>query len=84
MLYLMVLTINSITSYEGWLGVVYSIYILVFSLIFLRGKLLTKIFVSIFTVICLISVSTFVANLISLVFKTMWMRYIPNNLYLDF
>lgn len=66
---LIVLTINSITSYEGWLGVVYSIYILVFSLIFLRGKLLTKIFVSICTVISLISVSTFVANLISLVFK---------------
>ncbi len=66
---LMVLVINSITSYEGWLGVVYSIYILVFSLIFLRGKLLIKIFVSIFTDICLISVSTFAVNLISAVFK---------------
>ncbi len=66
---LMVLVINSITSYEGWLGVVYSIYILVFSLIFLRGKLLIKIFVSIFTDICLISVSTFAVNLISVVFK---------------
>lgn len=66
---LMVLIINSITSYEGWIGVVYSIYILVFSLIFLRGRLLIKIFVSIFTDICLISVSTFAVNLISVVFK---------------
>lgn len=66
---LMVLTINSITSYEGWLGVVYSIYILVFSLIFLRGKLLTKIFVSIFTDICLISVNAFAVNLTSVVLK---------------
>lgn len=66
---LMVLIINSTTSYEGWIGAVYSIYILVFSLIFLRGKLLIKIFVSIFTDICLISVSTFAVNLISVVFK---------------
>lgn len=66
---LMVLTINSITSYEGLIGIVYSIFILVFSLIFLRGKLLTKIFVSIFTDICLISVNTFAVNLTSVVFK---------------
>ncbi len=66
---LMVLMINSIISYEGWLGVVYSIYILVFSLFFLRGKLLIKIFISIFTVICLISVNTFAVNLISVVSK---------------
>lgn len=66
---LMVLTINSITFYEGWIGVVYAFYILAFSLIFLRGKLLTKIFVSIFTDICLICVSTFAVNLTSVVFK---------------
>lgn len=67
---LMVLTINSITSYEGWIGVVYSIYILAFSLIFLRGKLLIKILISILTVICLISVNTFSVNLMSVVFKS--------------
>lgn len=67
---LMVLTINSITSYEGWIGVVYSIYIFAFSLIFLRGKLLTKILISILTDICLISVSTFSVNLMSVVFKS--------------
>lgn len=66
----MVLTINSITSYEGWIGVVYSIYILAFSLIFLRGKLLIKILISILTVICLISVNTFSVNLMSVVFKS--------------
>ena len=66
----MVLTINSITSYEGWIGVVYSIYILAFSLIFLRGKLLIKILISIFTNICLISVNTFSVNLMSVVFKS--------------
>ena len=67
---LIVLMINSITSYEGWIGVVYSIYILVFSMIFLHGKLLTKMFISIFTVICLISVNTFSVNLMSVVFKS--------------
>lgn len=66
----MVLTINSITSYEGWIGVVYSIYILAFSLIFLRGKLLIIILISILTVICLISVNTFSVNLMSVVFKS--------------
>lgn len=66
---LMVLVINSITSYEGLIGIVYSIYILVFSLIFLRGKVLTKIFVSIFTDICLISISTLAVNLTSVLFK---------------
>lgn len=66
---LMVQVINSIISYEGWIGIVYSIYIFVFSLIFLRGKLLTKIFVSIFTNICLISANAFAVNLMSVVFK---------------
>ena len=66
---LMVLTINSFTFYEGWIGIAYSIFIFVFSLIFLRGKLLTKIFVSIFTDICLISASTFAVNLTSVVFN---------------
>lgn len=66
---LMVLTINSITFYEGVIGIVYSVYILIFSIIFLQGKLLTKIFVSIFTNICLISISTFAVNLTSVLFK---------------
>lgn len=66
---LMVLTINSITSYEGLIGIVYSIYILIFSVIFLRGKLLTKIFISIFTDICLISISTLAVNLTSVLLK---------------
>lgn len=65
----MVLTINSITPYEGLIGIVYSIYILVFSLIFLHGKVVTKIFISILTNLCLISVNALVASLISLVFK---------------
>ena len=66
----MVLTINSITSYEGWIGAVYSIYIFVFALFFLHGKLLIKILISIFTNICLISVNTFSVNLMSVVFKS--------------
>lgn len=66
---LMVLSINSITSYEDVIGIVYSAYILIFSIIFLRGKLFTKIFVSIFTDICLISISTFAVNLTSVLFK---------------
>lgn len=66
----MVLTINSITSYEGWIGAVYSIYIFIFALFFLRGKLLVKILISIFTNICLISVNTFSVNLMAVVFKS--------------
>lgn len=66
---LMVLMINSITSYEGLIGVIYSVYLLVFSLIFLQGGAVTKIFISILTNVCLISVNAFVTSLLSLVFK---------------
>ena len=65
----MVLTINSITSYEGLIGVIYSVYILIFSLIFLQGKVVTKIFISILTNLCLVSVNAFVTSLISIVLK---------------
>ncbi len=63
----MVLIINSLTPYEGLIGIIYSVYIFVFSLIFLRGKVITKIFVSIFTNLCLICISTFVVNLFSVI-----------------
>ncbi len=63
----MVLIINSLTPYEGLIGIIYSVYIFVFSLIFLRGKVITKIFVSIFTDLCLICISTFVVNLLSVI-----------------
>ncbi len=66
---LMVLMINSITSYEGLIGVIYSVYIFIFSLIFLHGKVVTKIFISILTNLCLVSVNTLVTSLISIVFK---------------
>lgn len=66
---LMVLTINSITSYEGLIGIIYSVYILIFSLVFLQGRVVTKIFISILTNVCLISINAFVTSFLSLAFK---------------
>lgn len=66
---LMVLIINTITSYEGLIGIVYSVYILIFSLFFLQGKVITKIFISILTNVCLISVNALITSLFSLIFK---------------
>ncbi len=59
----MALIINSLTPYEGLIGIFYSVYIFVFSLKFLRGSVVTKIFVSIFADLCLICINTFVVNL---------------------
>lgn len=64
-----VTVLNQITEYEGVLGLVYAIFLIVFSLIFLRGTLLKKIFISVLTLICLISTATLSGNVLFSVFK---------------
>ncbi len=64
-----VTTLNQITEYEGVLGVVYAGFLIVFSLIFLRGTLLKKIFISALTLICLISTASASGNILFSVFK---------------
>lgn len=61
--------LNVIVSYEGLLGIFYSIYFFVFSLIFLKGSVLKKLFISIFTNLCVIGISSAITSLISIVFK---------------
>jgi len=64
-----VTVLNQITEYEGVLGLIYAVYLTVFSLIFLRGTLLKKLFISALTLICLVSTATVSGNIISAVFN---------------
>lgn len=63
---IIVTVLNHITIYEGFLGIIYSLCFFVFSLIFLNGTILKKIFISIFTNVVLIGVSTGLASIMSL------------------
>lgn len=64
-----VTVLNQITEYEGVLGLIYVVFLIVFSLIFLRGSLLKKIFISSLTLICLISTAAISGNVLFSVFK---------------
>lgn len=61
--------LNEVTLYEGLLGIFYSIYFFVFSLLFLKGSVLKKLFISVFTIICIIGISSVVPSIVSTVFK---------------
>ena len=73
-----VTVLNQITEYEGVLGLIYSAFFIVFSLIFLRGSVLKKIFVSVLTNICLISTAVISGNILFSVFKNA-----PANIYIE-
>ncbi|MCL2053912.1 MAG: GHKL domain-containing protein [Oscillospiraceae bacterium] len=65
---ILILIFNRVMLYEGILGVIaYALYYFIFSLIFLRGKVIEKIFLSIGTIICLIGASSIVASIISVI-----------------
>jgi hypothetical protein len=61
---IIVFIINSITAYEGVLGLAYPVFIFVFSLLFLSGNILKKIFVSIGSILCVMVVGALVSNII--------------------
>lgn len=64
-----VTALNQITEYEGLLGLIYAVYLIVFSLIFLRGALLKKLFISALTLICLVSTAAVSGNIMIAVFN---------------
>lgn len=66
---LLLFFLNMITSYEGLLGLFYSLYFFVFSLLFLKGSVLKKLFISILTILCVIGISSAVPSIISAVLK---------------
>lgn len=63
------LVLNRIFLYEGLAGFAYAINFFVFSLIFLHGKVVTKIYAAVFTDLCLICLSAIAVNLSSVIFK---------------
>lgn len=64
-----VTALNQFTAYEGLLGLIYTVLILVFSVFFLHGSFLKKLFISILTNICLISTAVISGNILSAIFK---------------
>ena len=60
--------INNLTTFEAYIGIIYSVYIFLFSLIICKGNIVLKAFISLLTNICLISISTFASSVISLIF----------------
>lgn len=64
-----VTVMNRITIYEGLLGFIYVILFFTFSVIFLQGAFWKKVFISIITVVCLISTSAISGNVLLTIFK---------------
>ncbi len=60
--------LNKITLYEGLLGLFYVFFFFIFSVLFLRGTVQKKIFISILTNICLISTAALSGNFLSVIF----------------
>ena len=60
----LVTLLNSITSYEGILGITYVLYFFLFACACLRGSILKKLFISVFTNICLICIAAAVGNVL--------------------
>lgn len=73
-----VTALNFITDYEGVLGIIYVVLFFVFSAVFLRGTLCKKFFISILTVVCLISTATVSGNVLLAIFKND-----PMNIYIE-
>lgn len=59
---------NQITEYEGIFGIAYSCIMFVFLLIFLRGSIIKKVFVSVLINLCLISSAAVSGNILSAAF----------------
>lgn len=70
--------LNGITVYEGILGVIYSFCFFLFTYIFLRGSNFKKVFISVFTNICLICSTMFVGNVLFF-----FLREEPQKLYAE-
>lgn len=66
----LVTSLNFFTLYEWWLAAIYITYWFVFSLIFINGKVLSKLLVSILSDVILISTSSFVSGFFSVVLKS--------------
>lgn len=73
-----VTSLNSITIYEGLLGVIYPLCFFTLSCIFIRGSILKKVFISVLTNTCLISVATIVGNALFL-----FLRDEPQKIYTE-
>lgn len=61
--------LNLTTEYEGLLGLIYTVFHITFSVFFLRGTFLKKVFISVLTNICLISTAAVSGNILSAIFK---------------
>ena len=61
--------LNNFTLYEGILGFIYFVCFFAFAFVFLHGSILKKLFISILTNVCLISVALIVGNALTIFTK---------------
>lgn len=61
--------LNQITVYEGLFGLIYVIFYISFSMLFLCGSFLKKFFIAILTNIVMISTAALTANVLFVIFK---------------
>ncbi len=64
------ISLNLITEYEGILGLIYAAFFIVFSLIFLRGAFLKKLFIPALMLVCIVSTAAVSGNILSALFKS--------------
>ena len=60
---------NNIMIFEGLVGAIYVAEFLAFSVMFLRGSFGKKVFISVLTIICLISTAAISGNILLVIFK---------------
>ena len=65
----MTFAVNSLTFYEGFWGIIYSLFYFLFSMFFLKGAIFKKLFVSVLTNIISMFVASFVMSVVSATFQ---------------
>ncbi len=71
--------LNNILDYEGVLLFIYIATVFLYSLLFLSGTVLQKLFISVFQLACIVLVSNIITNLVTSAVKApLTQVYIPN------
>lgn len=67
---IIVIIFNKITVFEGFLGIVYSLYYFLYALFFLKGRVIKKLLASILENLIMVFVSTLGASIVSAAFQS--------------
>lgn len=61
--------LNRITIYEGWLGIIYVLFFVLFAVVFLEGTFLKKLFAAVIANVVLVCSNALVSSIVSAIFR---------------